>query len=184
MWKKEDEAVEKPAPRVEAAPAPQRPATRPAASGERATIGRSITIRGDVTGDEDLLIQGRVDGSVSLREHAITVGPDGVVKASIVGRVVSIEGRVEGNVTAEEQVVLKTSASVQGDISAPRIVLEDGAKFRGGVDMGDATERTRGAAAPARGRVTESVEAHSASGHETSGERAKIAADAQVKVRT
>jgi cytoskeletal protein CcmA (bactofilin family) len=151
MWKKEDEPVEKVAPRVEATPAPQRPA-RPAPSGERATIGRSITIRGDVTGDEDLLIQGRVDGSVSLREHAVTIGPDGVVKASIIGRVVSIEGRVEGNISADEQIILRTSATVQGDISAPRVVLEDGAKFRGGVEMGEAAERSRAAASSQRAK--------------------------------
>jgi cytoskeletal protein CcmA (bactofilin family) len=176
MWKKEEESVEKVAPRVEAAPAPPRPA-RPAASGERATIGRSITIRGDVTGDEDLLIQGRVDGSVSLREHAITVGPDGVVKASIVGRVVSIEGRVEGNVSADEQIVLRASATVQGDISAPRVVLEDGAKFRGGVEMGDAAERR--ASPPARGKpATETSETRIPAGvadaAKSSGEALKV----------
>jgi cytoskeletal protein CcmA (bactofilin family) len=177
MWKKEDEPVEKVAPRVEAVPAPQRPA-RPAASGERATIGRSITIRGDVTGDEDLLIQGRVDGSVSLREHAITIGPDGVVKASIVGRVVSIEGRVEGNISADEQIVLRTSATVQGDISAPRVVLEDGAKFRGGVEMGDAADRAR-ASQPARTKpATEPAETRVMAGvaeaSKSSGEALKV----------
>jgi cytoskeletal protein CcmA (bactofilin family) len=177
MWKKEDEPVEKIAPRVEAAPAPQRPA-RPAASGERATIGRSITIRGDVTGDEDLLIQGRVDGSVSLREHAITIGPDGVVKASIVGRVVSIEGRVEGNVSADEQILLRASATVQGDISAPRVVLEDGAKFRGGVEMGEAAERRASSqqarSKPASEPVETRIPAGVADAAKSSGEALKV----------
>jgi cytoskeletal protein CcmA (bactofilin family) len=107
---------------------------------ERATIGRSITIRGDVTGDEDLLIQGRVDGSVNLKQHSVTVGSEGEVKANISGRVVTVEGSVEGNLSAEEQVILRSSARVQGDIAAPRLVLEDGARFRGGVDMGETVE--------------------------------------------
>jgi cytoskeletal protein CcmA (bactofilin family) len=102
-----------------------------------ATIGRSIRIKGEVSGDEDLLIQGRVEGSVNLKQHSITVGPDGDVKATIVGRLVTIEGSVEGNLTADEQVILRSSASVKGDIVAPRVVLEDGARFRGGVDMGE-----------------------------------------------
>ena len=111
------------------------------ASGERATIGRSITIRGEVTGDEDLLIQGRVDGSVNLTEHAITVGPQGEVTGDINGRVVIIEGMVDGNLVAKEQVTLQTSARVEGDIVAPRVKLEDGAYFRGGVDMGEPQDR-------------------------------------------
>lgn len=111
------------------------------ASTARATIGRSITIRGEVTGDEDLLIQGRVDGSVNLKQHTVTVGADGEVKANVIGRVVTVEGSVEGNLTADEQVILRSSAQVEGDIAAPRVVLEDGARFRGGVDMGGASGR-------------------------------------------
>ena len=131
--------VETPAP---AAPAPQR-------TGGQAVIGRSITIRGDVTGDEDLVIQGRVDGSVDLVQHSVTVGPDGQVKANITGRIVTIEGKVEGNLTGEEQVVLRKSSWVQGDVKAPRVVLEDGAHFRGGVLMGeDTAPNRRPAAAP------------------------------------
>jgi cytoskeletal protein CcmA (bactofilin family) len=115
-------------------------------SGERATIGRSITIKGEVTGDEDLLIQGRVDGSIDLKQHAITVGREGEVKANITGRIVTVEGKVEGNLSADEQVILRASATVQGDISAPRVVLEDGARFRGGVDMADPATPKRQAA--------------------------------------
>jgi cytoskeletal protein CcmA (bactofilin family) len=107
---------------------------------ERATIGRSITINGDVTGDEDLLIQGKVDGTVNLKQHSVTIGPEGEVRANITARVAVIEGKVEGNVVADEQVVLRSTARVQGDIAAPRVVLEDGARFRGGVDMGEAVD--------------------------------------------
>jgi cytoskeletal protein CcmA (bactofilin family) len=142
MWKKEEAPTSGFAPEADRTPHQERtPAPSPVPAGERATIGRSITIRGDVTGDEDLLIQGRVDGSVDLKQHAVTIGRDGEVKASIAGRVVGVEGRVEGNITSEEQVVLRSSAWVQGDITAPRLVLEDGARFRGGVDMGDLSDR-------------------------------------------
>jgi cytoskeletal protein CcmA (bactofilin family) len=123
----------------------RRPQTE-AVAANRATIGPSITIKGEVSGNEDLLIQGRVEGSIDLKERAVTVGPDGKVNADIDGRVVTVEGKVEGNLQALEQVILKSSARVQGDIKAPRVVLEDGATFRGMVDMGDPSqeEGTRG----------------------------------------
>lgn len=138
MWKKDDLPTAANTPEAERTPRfePTIGSSQPA-RGERAGIGRSITIVGDVTGDEDLLIQGRVDGSINLKQHAVTIGSDGEVKASIVGRVVIVEGRVEGNISSEEQVVLRSTARVQGDITAPRLVLEDGARFRGGVDMGE-----------------------------------------------
>jgi cytoskeletal protein CcmA (bactofilin family) len=145
MWKKDEVPTQTPtATRPEPTPRPERP-TSSSAPAERATIGRSITIKGEVTGDEDLLIQGRVDGSVDLKQHAVTVGPDGEVKASIIARVVTVEGRVEGDLNADEQVILRSSASVHGDITAPRVVLEDGARFRGGVDMGEPKSRSNSA---------------------------------------
>ncbi len=112
----------------------------------QAVIGSSIRIRGEVAGDEDLVIQGRVDGSVDLDQNTVTVGPDGEVTADITGRTITVEGHVEGDLTAEEQIVLRSSARVEGDIRAPRVVLEDGAHFRGGVQMGDAAERGDGKA--------------------------------------
>ena len=136
MWKKEDAPPSTPAPQPEPQGRPDRPAPT-AGRSDRATIGRSITIRGEVTGDEDLLIQGRVDGSVDLKQHSITIGAEGDVKASVHGRLVIVEGRVEGDIRSDEQVILRSSATVLGDIVAPRLVLEDGAHFRGGVDMGE-----------------------------------------------
>ncbi len=169
MWKKEDMPepanVSRPEPVAPVAPAAERvaiPTTKPAVTLERATIGRSISIKGEVTGDEDLLIQGRVEGSVNLKQHSVTVGREGEVKADISGRVITIEGRVQGNLMADEQVVLRSSAQVQGDIVSPRVVLEDGARFRGGVDMGEVTaapvapaprNSASKAAAPAPARV-------------------------------
>ena len=141
MWKKEEEQTTTPKidPRVE--PAAGRRGTP---STGTATIGPSIRIDGDVTGSEDLLIQGYVDGSVMLEDHTVSVGKEGRVHADIQGRVITIEGRVEGDLTAQEQIVLRGSAQVKGDIKAPRVVLEDGATFRGLVDMGVADAKTRG----------------------------------------
>ena len=128
------------------APRPDTLRPSPPVAGERATIGRSITIRGEVSGDEDLLIQGQVDGSVDLKDQAVTVGREGKVKANITGRMVTVEGEVEGNLKADEQVILRSSAKVQGDIVAPRVVLEDGATFRGGIDMGTPSTKAEKAA--------------------------------------
>ena len=125
-------------------------------SSGQAVIGRSITIKGEVTGDEDLVIEGRVDGSVDLQQHAVTVGPEGQVKANLSGRIVTVEGRVEGNVTADDQVVLRRSSWVKGDIRAPRVVLDDGAHFRGGIFMGeDAVPKRNAEAAAQRASATE-----------------------------
>lgn len=148
MWKKEDPSTPTLSSQPKGDPMPHHNPTQDrAGSTERATIGRSITIHGEVTGDEDLLIQGRVEGSVELRQQSITVGQDGRVTASITGRIIVVEGQVEGDLRAEEQVVLKASAKVQGDITAPRVVLEDGATFSGGVDMGKPLNKNPASAA-------------------------------------
>ncbi len=144
MWKKGELEEQGSAPQAHKAEEPHVELSPSAPrSGEQATICRSISIRGDVTGDEDLVIQGRVDGSVSLAQHGVTVGPEGQVKANISARIVTVEGRVEGNLTGDEQVILRRSARVEGDIMSPRVVLEEGAYFRGGVDMGEAVDQNR-----------------------------------------
>ena len=143
MWRKEESGADVPAPEERPVRLDRSPVATDAARPERATIGRSITIRGDVSGDEDLLVQGRVEGSIDLQQHSVTVGVDGEVNASINARIVTVEGRVEGNIRAEEQATLRSSAFVRGDLTAPRVVLENGARFRGGVDMGDADERAK-----------------------------------------
>lgn len=158
MWKREEVPAQTPPPRFEAMPPPERSAP-PAPPTSRATIGRAINIRGEVTGEEDLLIQGRIEGTVDLRQHSVTVGSEGHVKARITGRVVIIEGRVEGDLHAAEQVVLRRTAWVHGDISAPRVVLEDGARFRGGIDMGEEVEPLRPAAEAAPAQVRRTPEA-------------------------
>ena len=148
MWKKDEGSPAQPTAQQGTPRAPTTRQTSSSASG-RATIGPSISIKGDVTGSEDLLIQGRVDGSITLDNYAVSVGNDGRVTANITGRVITIEGNVEGDLTAEEQIVLRGSAQVHGDIKAPRVVLEDGATFRGLVDMGAPKAKAPQAGAPA-----------------------------------
>jgi cytoskeletal protein CcmA (bactofilin family) len=134
-----------------------------------ATIGPSIVIKGEVSGNEDLLIEGKIDGSVALDLHAVTVGGGGRVKANITGRVITIEGEVEGDLTAEEQIILRGSSTVHGDLKAPRVVLEDGATFRGLVDMG---ARRQGDDAQKRGSASASPGAGASSGAAGAGKGA------------
>jgi cytoskeletal protein CcmA (bactofilin family) len=136
MWKKDEGTTENRSPADAPTGSTETP-RRTSTSGERASIGRSIRIQGDVSGDEDLLIQGHVKGSVTLEQNAVTVGSEGEVHASIQARLVTVEGRVVGDLIAEERVILRSSARVEGDITSPRVVLEDGANFRGGIDMGE-----------------------------------------------
>ena len=100
-----------------------------------ATIGPSIRINGDLTGDEDVTVQGRVEGTVNLREHVLIVGKDGQLNATVNARVINVEGKVEGDLQGEEQVIVQRSGNVRGNITAPRVTLEDGCKFKGSIDM-------------------------------------------------
>ncbi len=100
-----------------------------------ATIGPSISIKGDLTGEEDLVIQGRVEGKVDLKQNNVTIGKNGRVKADIYGKLVTVEGQVEGNLFGHEQIIVCGTGNVRGNISAPRISIEDGAKFKGSIDM-------------------------------------------------
>lgn len=160
MWKKDDEQTAQPT----TGSTPRVASPRPSSSqgSAKATIGPSITIDGDVTGSEDLLVQGRITGSITLNDHAVGIGTEGDVNADVIGRLITVEGRVEGDLTAQEQIVLRGTAKVKGDIKAPRVVLEDGATFRGLVDMGAAPTESENERA-STGAKTSSSSASSAS---------------------
>ncbi len=132
MWKKsESEEVHytPPPPPV----APVRNAAPP--QKERAMIGPTICIKGDLTGEEDLIIEGHVEGKVLLKQHNVFIGKQGRVVADIYGKMISIEGEVHGNLFGEDQVLLRPTSKVRGNLTAPRVVLEDGANFKGSIDM-------------------------------------------------
>ena len=102
---------------------------------EAASIGKSIVIKGEVTGSEDLTIEGHIEGKIELRDHILTVGPTGHVHAHVAAKSIIVLGQVTGNLTANEKVDIREKGSVEGDIVAPRVAIADGAEFRGSVDM-------------------------------------------------
>jgi cytoskeletal protein CcmA (bactofilin family) len=102
---------------------------------ELASIGKSIVIKGEVSGSEDLIIEGQVEGKIDLRDHVLTVGANGQVQAHIVARAIIVLGQVRGDLTANEKVDIREQGSVEGDVVAPRVAIADGAHFRGSIDM-------------------------------------------------
>jgi len=102
---------------------------------ELATIGKSVVIKGELSGSEDLYIDGRVEGSIDLRNSNLTVGPNGDVKASISAKAIVIQGKVDGSLTASDRLDLRKSAIVTGDLTTQRISIEEGAFLKGKIDL-------------------------------------------------
>ena len=124
------------APSFESTPSRPAPAATPSASaGEQATIGKSLIIKGEVTGSESLYIDGKVEGSINLSGNRVTVGRNGQVAANISAREIVVLGKVRGNVTASDRVDIRSEGSLTGDVIAARISIEDGAFFKGGIDI-------------------------------------------------
>ena len=98
-------------------------------------IGSSIVIKGDITGDENLIVEGRVEGQINLKSKELTVGSSGKVSADIAANVIKVDGEVKGDISGNEKVVISKTGKVRGNIIAPRVTLEDGAKFKGSIDM-------------------------------------------------
>ena len=98
-------------------------------------IGKSVVIKGELNGSEDLTIEGHVEGTIQLREHVLTIGPNGKIKAQVFAKSVIVLGEVMGNVTATDKVDIRDNGSVDGDIVSPRVAIAEGAHFRGSVDM-------------------------------------------------
>src|ERR1051326_6986368 len=152
MWKR-DEAV-RPTTGQPAAPpptstptvaaTPQREAGHPMEK-DIVNIGKSVVIKGELNGSEDLTIEGHVEGTIQLKDHVLTIGPNGKIKAQVFAKSVIVLGEVTGNVTASDKVDIRDNGSVEGDIISPRVAIAEGAHFRGSVDM----QRKGAAAAPA-----------------------------------
>jgi cytoskeletal protein CcmA (bactofilin family) len=145
MWKR-DESV-RPVGGQQPVAAPQPPAPGPAAGPsprlearhnmekDIVNIGKSVVIKGELNGSEDLTIEGHVEGTIQLREHVLTIGPNGRIKAQVFAKSVIVLGEVTGNVTASDKVDIRDAGSVDGDIISPRVAIAEGAHFRGSVDM-------------------------------------------------
>jgi cytoskeletal protein CcmA (bactofilin family) len=98
-------------------------------------IGKSVVIKGELSGSEDLIIEGQVDGKIELRDNVLTIGPNGKIKAQIFAKSVIVQGEVTGNVSATEKVDIRDDGSLDGDIASPRVAIAEGAHFRGSIDM-------------------------------------------------
>ena len=145
MWKR-DEAVKptssQPTPTAPAAPVAASQPTPVASQPEPrrierdvVNIGKSVVIKGELNGSEDLTIEGHVEGKIELKDHVLTIGPNGKIKAQVFAKAVIVLGEVNGNVTASEKVDIRDGGSVDGDIVSPRVAIAEGAHFRGSVDM-------------------------------------------------
>jgi cytoskeletal protein CcmA (bactofilin family) len=149
MWKR-DESVKpttpaSPAPAAPAAAPPQhqqpqqhqatKPDVRSQIERDKVNIGKSVVIKGELSGSEDLTIEGNVEGRIELRENVLTIGPNGKIRAEVFAKAVIVLGEVAGNVTASEKVDIRDNGSVDGDIVSPRVAIAEGAHFRGSVDM-------------------------------------------------
>ena len=143
MWKR-DQAVQSPSGQPAAPPSPPPPTVATPSPRAEATqflerdnvnIGKSVVIKGELNGSEDLTIEGQVEGTIQLRDHVLTIGANGRIKAQVFAKAVIVLGEVTGNVTASDKVDIRDNGSVDGDIVSPRVAIAEGAHFRGSVDM-------------------------------------------------
>jgi cytoskeletal protein CcmA (bactofilin family) len=116
-------------------PAPEPVRSAPISSGDQATIGKGLFIKGEISGSESLFIDGKVEGSVMLPGNRVTIGRNGQVSASITAREIVVLGKVRGNMSATDRVDIRAEGSLSGDVAAARISIEDGAFFKGGIDI-------------------------------------------------
>ena len=149
MWKRDESVKPAAAPAQTPATAPSAPVAAAPSAEPRAQLGRdmvnigkSVIIKGELSGSEDLTIEGHVEGRIDLKENVLTIGPNGKIKAEVFAKSVVVLGEVTGNVTASEKVDIRDNGSVDGDIASPRVAIAEGAHFRGSVDMQRAGQKT------------------------------------------
>ncbi len=129
-----------------------------------AHIGKSVVVKGELSGSEDLYLDGEVEGSIELRSHSLTIGPNGRVRANVYAKDVVIHGKVEGNVRGSDRVELRKTAVLNGDIATQRIVIEDGAFFKGSIDIQKPEVKAEPAKAATVSTPAPSAPAHAAVG--------------------
>ncbi|HEY5328530.1 MAG TPA: polymer-forming cytoskeletal protein [Acidobacteriaceae bacterium] len=125
----------RPTPPVAGAHDPNRAAAAAGAASEQATIGKSLVVKGELSGSESLYVDGKVEGAINLAGNRVTVGRNGQVAANIMAREIVVLGKVRGNCQASDRVDIRSEGSLTGDVVAARISIEDGAFFKGGIDI-------------------------------------------------
>jgi cytoskeletal protein CcmA (bactofilin family) len=146
MWKPSQTGTVSPNPTPETTPPRPAPVSTPVAepvnrapvassNAEQATIGKGLFVKGEITGSESLYIDGKIEGSINLPGNRVTVGRNGQVTANVTAREVVILGKIKGNVNASDRVDIRAEGSLAGDVAAARISIEDGAYFKGGIDI-------------------------------------------------
>ena len=138
------------------------PAQTVMGSADQATIGKSLVVKGEVTGSESLFIDGKVEGSITLPGNRVTVGRNGNVSANISAREIVVLGKVRGNATASDRVDIRSEGSLIGDVTAQRISIEDGAYFKGGIDIKKSASEKPAASAGASSSTSSSTTTASA----------------------
>ena len=134
-------------------PAMSTDAMRPlGGSADRTTarLGASLHVKGEITGSEDLQLDGSVEGLIQLDERRLTIGPTAKVTADIIAREVVVYGNVKGNLRAKDRIEIKKDGSVNGDLTTARIMIEDGAYFKGSIEIDKSSEKESGGSAFAR----------------------------------
>jgi cytoskeletal protein CcmA (bactofilin family) len=163
MWKREEPA-EPVAPQIASTSGSD--LAEKSSANQNVIIGKSIVVKGELRGSEDLTIEGQVEGKITLKQHVLTIGTHGRIRAQVIAKSVVVLGEVIGNIEAIEKVAIRNEGTVEGDIKAPRVAIAEGARFRGGIDMQQGQQANRARSEPKPGveprRPAPSVKAKSA----------------------
>lgn len=149
MFEKNRNSQDKPQAASEPAGTAPSKAEQPRAGGgssAQATIGATVRVKGDVTGEEDLTVEGQIEGTVVLDSHELVIGQSGKVNADLTAKVIRIDGEVQGDIVGKEKVIVSSSSQIKGNIYTPKMTLEEGARFKGSIDI-DPEAGTRASAA-------------------------------------
>ena len=144
------------------------PADEASSANPDVVVGKAIVVKGELSGSEDLTIEGQMEGRIALKQHVLTVGVHGRIRAQVYAKSVVVLGEVIGNIEATEKVAIRSEGTVEGDIKAPRVAISEGARFRGGIDMQQAQgqprnrNRSEPKPAPAHRRPVPAVKAEGA----------------------
>ena len=132
MWKQE-EPIQSVTPQVKSRASSSRPGRNSA--NQNVLVGKSVVVKGELHGDEDVATERQIEGTITLKQHVLTIGSHGRIRADVLAKSVVVIGEVIGDIEATEKVSIRAEGKVNGDIRAPRVSIAEGARFRGGIDM-------------------------------------------------